>query len=676
MQIALPIQQVEAKEGNTVILKGSVHGEAVEVLFDTGANISGVSTDLARKLQCIVCTNQQTIHVKGISNNTTTTNAYTHLEINFDKDMGIASNFWIWESLPIDIIVGTDIMQNIKNFWIDVNNKVVWMDGEETTSKEEPEEKTINLTKSKNLFISAANLDWELIIIEDEECREEQRDRDSLYISKCNLPCSGSADNKDGQRTVSAGSLRTIQANIQVSLTKVGMEGESRSVNSNFQVTVTREGMKESQHVSNILAGIAGEGIEEKLLKMKMGEINEDQKKQLFALLRRYQSVFMKKRVKYDKNLYKNRIPHKIILKDGYKPRMQQPRRTSKLKDAFIKKTIKENLEDGIIEPSTADCTSPVVVAPKPGSSDLRFCVDYRELNAHTVKDPYPIPRIDEIVEWLAGATYISELDLTSAFWQILLDEDSKHLTTFTCRFEIYLYNVMSFGLCNATPTQQRNEFLRRHNLQNIRVYIVNIIIKSNSFEEYLYTLEAFLKVAEEENLILKLEKSKLLFRKIKMLGLAISGIEITPDEDKIASISKIQRPRNLKELQRLLGMMNYYRKFIKNFAIITEPLRRLLTKENSKHVGRLWNEDCQLAVDKLKKTLASNIALAQYNHSNPNPLVLTVDISKIGIGAILSQKQSCNGTWKEKPIAFASRSLKESEKNHTPTEMECLGLR
>eukprot|EP01124_Arcella_intermedia_P013388 TRINITY_DN1981_c0_g2_i23.p1 TRINITY_DN1981_c0_g2~~TRINITY_DN1981_c0_g2_i23.p1 ORF type:complete len:270 (+),score=57.70 TRINITY_DN1981_c0_g2_i23:1295-2104(+) len=176
-------------------------------------------------------------------------------------------------------------------------------------------------------------------------------------------------------------------------------------------------------------------------------QLSLEQIKKLQDILGKYEAVFKEKRVKYD--------PGSIL-------KRQQPRRTSKLHDDFIKKTIQENLEDNIITESFAHCAAPVVIVPK-GDNGLRFCVDKNRL-----------------IQELFGAFFILEFDLISAFWQRPMEESSKvDFTTFTCKYGIFKYNVMPFGLCNASSTQQR-----------AMDFIDNVIIATKTFEKHLKALK------------------------------------------------------------------------------------------------------------------------------------------------------------------------------------------
>eukprot|EP01125_Pyxidicula_operculata_P010429 TRINITY_DN342_c0_g1_i11.p1 TRINITY_DN342_c0_g1~~TRINITY_DN342_c0_g1_i11.p1 ORF type:complete len:911 (+),score=64.75 TRINITY_DN342_c0_g1_i11:1973-4705(+) len=519
----------------------------------------------------------------------------TELQIDFENTVGIASRFFAVKNLPVDVLLGMDILGEIKGLHInleeesvDFQGKKIWKDSMPLDEDKLEKEQYIVKNNSHNcVIIEEETWNWS----DGMDTRDAQED---AYWCPDFSKLWDKYEEKTSQKL----------CNI------INLDLESRPTSE----------ARPGDHFT----------IEEKLKKTLFGEINDSQKEKLAQLVFKYKEVFTKNRVKFVKEDFAHRIPHKINLREGTKPSYQQPRRTSKFKDAFIEKTIKDSLDDNIIEKAfSSDCASPIVVAPKPGGgpNDLRFCVDYRDLNSKTIRDPYPLPRIDEIVDWLAGANYISELDLTSAFWQVPMDENSKKLSTFTWRTGLYQYNVMPFGLTNAPATQQCN---------------MNELIARHDFEEHLLELERLLHAA---------------------------------DRSKIQAIQKIRRPTTLKELQRFLGATGYYRKFVRDFSKIAEPLRRLLTKDYAEDISRGWDEACEDAFESLKKILSSDLILGQINTTGED-LILTVDTSAKGIGAILSQYQSVNEKRIERTLAFASRALTNTERRHSATIMECLGMK
>ncbi len=238
-------------------------------------------------------------------------------------------------------------------------------------------------------------------------------------------------------------------------------------------------------------------------------------------------------------------------------------------------------LNAGIIEPSYSAWSSPVVLVPKKDGS-LRFCVDYRKVNAITESDAYPLPNITEILESLSGATIFSTLDLNSGFWQVPMEPASKQKTTFITSGGLYHFNVMPFGLKIAPATFQRlMEIVLRELLGIICfVYIDDIIIYSSTMERHFADIQVILKKLQSSGLTLNLRKCKLCLHEISFLGHVVNSQGVTADSSKVEAIHTYPVPKNLKEVQRFLGLAGWYHRFVPNFSQIAEPLNALKKKK------------------------------------------------------------------------------------------------
>jgi len=255
-------------------------------------------------------------------------------------------------------------------------------------------------------------------------------------------------------------------------------------------------------------------------------------------------------------------------------------RRTPNSLKIVIKNQIEEMEAHNIVRESTSPYAAPVVMVPKKGG-EMRFCIDYRQLNKATVKDRYPLPRIDDTIDALHGAQFFSTLDLFSGYWQIEIDENDKHKTAFVCEFGQYEFNRMPFGLTNAPATFQRlmNKILKPVLYQSTLVYLDDIIVFSKSIDEHIDALETVFKLLAEAGLKLKLKKCEFFKNKINYLGHIVSNEGVAPDETKIKSILEYPVPNNQKELSSFLGLASYYRKFIRAFAEKAHSLTKLTRK-------------------------------------------------------------------------------------------------
>jgi hypothetical protein len=239
-------------------------------------------------------------------------------------------------------------------------------------------------------------------------------------------------------------------------------------------------------------------------------------------------------------------------------------------------------LANGIIRPSTSPYSAPVVLVKKK-TGDLRLCVDYRKLNAATVKNKYPIPRMNNIFDNFFGAKYFTTLDLFSGYWQIKMREKDKEKTAFTCEAGHFEFERLPFGLCNAPAAFQylMNEVLKTAISEKFAlVYLDDIIIYSDSYSKQQVHLDRVFKLLSEAGLKVKPSKCEFLKQEIIYLGHIVTSRGISPNPKKIQDVIEYPRPENVNQLRTFLGLANYYRRFVRNFAQLAHPLTNL-TKKN-----------------------------------------------------------------------------------------------
>ncbi|CAI5460341.1 unnamed protein product [Closterium sp. Yama58-4] len=255
---------------------------------------------------------------------------------------------------------------------------------------------------------------------------------------------------------------------------------------------------------------------------------------------------------------------HEIVEEPGAKPVSRAPYRLSPTELTDMKKQIEYLLDRQLIRPSTSPYGAPVLFTPKPDGS-LRMCIDYRALNKQTVKNKYPIPRIDDLLDQLRGATVFSKLDLRSGYWQIKMADNSIHKTAFRTRYGSYEYLVMPFGLCNAPATFQAemNHILRPLLDECVVVYLDDILIYSKNMKEHVEHLRKVFEILRKNKFYVKLSKSDFALKKVQFLGHMVSAEGIHVDPRKIEAVKKWKVPENVKELQQFLGFANYYNRFV-----------------------------------------------------------------------------------------------------------------
>ena len=367
-----------------------------------------------------------------------------------------------------------------------------------------------------------------------------------------------------------------------------------------------------------------------------------------------------------------NVIMHKIHTTDET-PTFQRQYRPAEIHNEEILKQTDKLLESNFIEDSDSPFNSPVWIVPKKpdekGNKLWRMVIDYRQLNEKTISDAYPLPNITHILDQLGGAQYFSTLDLASGFHQVKMHPESKAKTAFSTPFGHYHFNRMPFGLKNAPATFQRLMDKVLSGLQGVEifVYMDDIVIYAHSLEEHTRKLKNLLQRLERANLTLQPEKCKFLKKEVAYLGHVISREGVKPDPKKVEAVRKFPRPRNPKNVKQFLGLAGYYRRFIPKFSIIAKPLSHLLKKG----VRFAWTSGQQEAFDKLKNIMCS-FPLLQYPDFK-KPFTVSTDASNYGIGGVLSQKSlNLKG---DLPIAYASRTLTDTEINYSTIEKELLAI-
>ncbi len=384
---------------------------------------------------------------------------------------------------------------------------------------------------------------------------------------------------------------------------------------------------------------------------------------QLFKLIKKYKRV-VAENPKAPK--FSSVVEHVIDTGD-HPPIKQRSYRTAHKVQEQIREQVNEMLENGIIRGSNSPWASPVVLVLKKDGS-VRFCTDYRKLNAITRKDSYPLPRINETLDVIGNAKWFSSIDFCSGFWQIPVAEKDIPKTAFITRDGLFEYTRMPFGLCNSPSTFQRTMDLLLTGMNNrcALVYIDDILIFSNTFEQHLIDLEELFKRLVDAEFSIKLTKCHFGQREVNYLGHTINEHGVSPDENKLKVIKDFPYPTNLTELRSFLGMLNYYNQFIEDFAHIAAPLYDLTRKE----IKFEMNEQRREAVDKLKQKLLTAPILRHPNFQSP--FTIYTDASNVAVGVVLAQQDE-NGI--EYVVAYGSRALSSAERKYTTTERECLAV-
>jgi hypothetical protein len=319
-------------------------------------------------------------------------------------------------------------------------------------------------------------------------------------------------------------------------------------------------------------------------------------------------------------------------------------------------------LQQGVIQKSSSAFASPVLLVKKKDGT-WRFCVDYRYLNAITVKSKYHVPVFNQLMDELAHAKWFSKLDLKAGYHQIRLTAGEEHKTAFQTHIGHYEFRVMAFGLTGAPNTflGAMNDTLKSVLRKCVLVFFDDILIYSQTFEDHLLHLQEVFQLLLNDQWKVKLSKCEFAQNQVVYLGHIISEHGIATDPAKIKVIEQWHPPRNAKELHSFLGLAGFYRKFVRNFGIITRPLFDLLKK----HTLFVWTNVHQTSFELLKQALISTPVLALPDFTQP--FCIFTDACQTGVGDVLMQQGH--------PLAFLSRALGPKNQGLSNYEKEYMDI-
>ena len=392
----------------------------------------------------------------------------------------------------------------------------------------------------------------------------------------------------------------------------------------------------------------------------------EGARDQLAKILNEYDDLFMKHKA----DIGKCRIAkHRIELEPEVSSPQEGARRMSPDKAAKANQEVRNLLALGLIQPSYSPWASGIVMVKKK-TGELRFCCDFRPLNDVTVKDAFPLPRIDESLSRIGNAKIFTSIDLAWAFRQIPLKTCDRRKIAFACELGLFERRRMPFGLCNATATFQRSitrvlqKIQQRHG-SVVMAYVDDIVIATETVEDHIARMKEVFECLREAGSELRAEKCDFMRTETKCLGRVVSAEGIKPEPEAVIKIQEWSTPRNKDELQSFLRFANYYRDFVPFHAAKVQPMQELLKKDQHFH----WENKHQGVFDSVKQALADATILAAPNEQGR--FVLDIDASTVALASILHQEQEQNGKTILRHIVYGSKSLTKTQLNYRAPKLE-----
>lgn len=408
------------------------------------------------------------------------------------------------------------------------------------------------------------------------------------------------------------------------------------------------------------------EHIKTENFKISTNKLDKEQKLKIDKLVDKYKSIFAKD--KYDIGLVKDYEAHIDLKIEKYC--YKRPYRCTFEDRREIEEQIALLLKNNLIEESYSPFAAPVTLAyKKDEEKKSRLCIDFRELNKIVIPQSQPFPLIDDLMVKTVNSKYFTTLDINSAFWSIPLKVQDRYKTGFITQEGHFQWTCLPFGLKTAPAIFQRilSNIIRKHNLSAFAInFIDDILIFSKTFDEHMEHVSRLLEAILQEGFRLKLSKCTIADDHAKYLGHLIKNNTITPLKDYLSAVKDFPVPETRKNIRQFLGKVNFHHKFIPHSATTLDPLHNLLRKDVRFH----WSKECQESFEKVKLLMCSEPILKIFDPESQ--IVIYTDASKKGVGAVLKQK---NENGQDKPVAYFSKKLSESQKKRKPIYLECLAV-
>lgn len=408
---------------------------------------------------------------------------------------------------------------------------------------------------------------------------------------------------------------------------------------------------------------------------ISLAHCSEEEQNEMLKIFNRFSTVFQ---LPGDTFRHTDIDEHQIVLKPDTNPINQRQFRIPEHYRGEIQRQIRELEKNGIISRCDSPWNSPIFLVPKKpndkGEKQYRLVIDYRELNKVIKPTSFPMPLIDEIIDKMNGSKYFTTLDLFGAYHQIRLEENSRQYTAFSTSWEKYCFNSIPFGLVSSPYAwlkvihkvlmEQRDDSPYRIG-KGVFVYMDDIIVYSKNLEEHLCILKDIMERFEKHFLKLKVDKSKFLAKEVAYLGFILTTEGLKADPRKTECIRKYPRPKNVKQVQSFMGLCNYYRRYIEDYAGLARPLYNLCRKDELFE----WNDKCEESFKQFKEKLTTPPILIFPNFNQP--FILRTDCSMLSASGVLSQGEIGH----DLPIHYHSKVLNPAQTRYSVIERELLAI-
>lgn len=629
---------VFACKGNAKFVNFYMNGKRVILMLDTGASISVIKEDELPR-SCVI--HYDNLVVNGIGGKICSY-GYVVLDLYDSTKVKFQNKFYSFKNLPImvDGILGLDFMTKYKaNIDLDKNLLTMQIDGEYCVLPiyDQPDYSNSLLIPSRCESIHYVYLKEDL----EGDCfvsaREIEKD---IFLAGTIV--------RPKNKRIPIKILNTRDEQVRLNNFELNVE-----LLSDYNVFKFSQCDSSSSRSETLLP----------LLELK--HLNKEEKQSIERICTKYSDIFF---LPGDKLETTNICEQSIKLKNNINPIYTKPYRLPQALKTEVNKQITKMLKDDIIEESTSEWSSPILLVPKKSESDQkwRLVIDFRKLNENIVDDKFPLPNINDILDSLSGSIYFTHLDLQQGYYQVKLAPESRKYTAFSTSTGHYQLKRLPMGLKTSCSAFSRVMSIAMSGLafEKCFIYLDDLIIFGRSLTVHNQNLIDVFERLRKVNLKLNPIKCQFLKKEILYLGHLVSADGISPDPEKTKVLEKFPIPQNTDEVRRFVAFCNYYRKFVPSFATITMPLNNLLKK----NVPFVWTSECQNAFDFLKTSLMSAPILEYPDFSETNKFILQTDASDLAIGSVL-----CNSNLK--PVAYASRPLNKAERNYPVIQKELTAI-